>query len=344
MAIWMEKKVDRILSGRVRAGTLTKELLPELEPGSIAVLQHSNLDVTTAESLVLAGVQAVVNAAEFITGQFPAGGARVLLEADIPLFEIDPHHYSWVEDGVVAYIDGRFFRTGQWGIPCRRFNLDAYKKAYDHSHSHYADVFRAFANNTLSFAVAEKEWLTRPLPRIPLRTPLEGRHVLVVIRGPHHMVDLHALKPYITAVKPVLIGVDGGADALIHCGYSPDIIVGDMDSVSQSALLSGAEIVVHSYTSGHAPGLARMHELGLPSKLWMCHGTSEDAALLLADEHGAERIIAVGTHTGVLDFLEKGRPGMGSSLLVRIKLGGKLIDAKGYGFLSSAEPVWGSQL
>ncbi|HHV82143.1 MAG TPA: hypothetical protein GXX43_00515, partial [Tepidanaerobacter syntrophicus] len=143
--------------------------------------------------------------------------------------------------------------------------------------------------------------------------------------------DLAAIKTYIDEVRPVLIGVDGGADALLEYGYTPDIIIGDMDSVSDNTLriCKEKDIVVHAYPDGRSPGLERIKKLGLDAKIFTSPGTSEDIAMLLAYEKGADLIVAVGTHSSMIDFLEKGRKGMGSTFLVRLKVGSILVDAKG---------------
>jgi uncharacterized membrane-anchored protein len=130
-------------------------------------------------------------------------------------------------------------------------------------------------------------------------------------------------------MKPVLIGVDGGADALLEAGSKPDVIIGDFDSVSDTALRCGASLVVHAYADGNAPGAARLDALGLPYTRFLAAGTSEDIAMLLAFEKGAELIVAVGTHNSMVEFLDKGRPGMASTFLVRMKVGPILVDAKG---------------
>jgi uncharacterized membrane-anchored protein len=137
------------------------------------------------------------------------------------------------------------------------------------------------------------------------------------------------LRPYIREYRPILVGVDGGADALIEVGYTPDVIVGDMDSVSDHALRCGAEVVVHAYADGRAPGLQRVQDLGVAAVVFPAAGTSEDVALLLADEKGAALIVAVGTHATLVEFLDKGRQGMASTFLTRLRVGGKLVDAKG---------------
>jgi uncharacterized membrane-anchored protein len=162
-----------------------------------------------------------------------------------------------------------------------------------------------------------------------ITTVLDGRHALVVVRGYHYKEDLRTLRSYIREYRPVLIGVDGGADALIEEGHKPDLIVGDMDSVSDATLRCGAEIVVHAYRDGNAPGLERVRRLGVEPVVFPATGTSEDVAMLLADDKGAELIVAVGTHATLIEFLDKGRSGMASTFLTRLRVGGKLVDAKG---------------
>ena len=185
-----------------------------------------------------------------------------------------------------------------------------------------------FVENTLEYARREKDIILGYIDLPQLTTQIENRHVLIVVRGKNYK-DLRAIWGYLQDEKPVLIGVDGGADALIEFGYTPDIIVGDMDSVSAAALRSGAEIVVHAYADGTAPGLPRLNEMGIPVKLVPMPGTSEDVAMVMAYEKGASLIVAVGTHSNLVDFLEKGRKGMASTFLVRLKVGSILVDAKG---------------
>jgi uncharacterized membrane-anchored protein len=107
------------------------------------------------------------------------------------------------------------------------------------------------------------------------------------------------------------------------------MIVGDMDSVSDRALKSGAEVVVVAYMNGHAPGLPRVQDLGIDSVICPSPGTSEDVAVLLADEAGASLIVTVGMRYGLVEFLDKGRSGMASAVLTRIRVGDKIVDAKG---------------
>jgi uncharacterized membrane-anchored protein len=181
----------------------------------------------------------------------------------------------------------------------------------------------------MEYLLQERDLLLDGVGVPDVATRIAGRHVLIVVRGYDYRDDLEVLRPYIREFKPVLIGVDGGADALVEGGYSPDIIIGDMDSVSDDVLGCGAEVIVHAYPDGRAPGLARVHELGVDATLFPAAATSEDIAMLLADEKGATLIVAVGTHATLGEFLDKGRGGMASTFLTRLKIGGKLVDAKG---------------
>jgi uncharacterized membrane-anchored protein len=192
-----------------------------------------------------------------------------------------------------------------------------------------SDQIEAFAANTMEYLRVEKELLLEGVGVPDVATAIDGRHVLIVVRGYDYRSDLGALRPYISEYKPLLMGVDGGADALIEAGYRPDMIIGDMDSCSDAALQCGAELVVHAYRDGRAPGIERIERLGLEAVPFPALGTSEDAAMLLADSKGAHLIVAVGTHASLVEFLDKGRAGMASTFLIRLRVGPKLVDAKG---------------
>jgi uncharacterized membrane-anchored protein len=227
-----------------------------------------------------------------------------------------------VEDGEV-WVDGSVVAKGT------PFDLDQVRAAMTEARAGLAVQLEAFAANTMEYLRRERELLLDGVGVPDIRTDLEGRHALVVVRGYHYKEDLQALKHYIREYRPVLIGVDGGADALVETGLKPDLIVGDMDSVSDATLRSGAEIVVHAYRDGNAPGLERVRSLGVEPVVFPATGTSEDVAMLLADDKGASLIVAVGTHATLVEFLDKGRSGMASTFLTRLRVGGKLIDAKG---------------
>jgi uncharacterized membrane-anchored protein len=186
-----------------------------------------------------------------------------------------------------------------------------------------------FAENTLEYIRREAQLTFEPITLPPLHTKFKGRHALVVVRGHDYKSDLAALRPYIREYGPSLIGVDGGADALLDIGLKPDIIIGDFDSVSEPALHCGAELVHHVHPDGRAPGRENLLEWGVEYHEFVVDGTSEDVAMLLAFESGAQLIVAVGTHATMVEFLDKGRRGMASTFLTRLRLGPALVDAKG---------------
>ncbi|MGH2656315.1 MAG: putative cytokinetic ring protein SteA [Actinomycetota bacterium] len=314
-----------------RVDARTKRMLVRLQPGEVAVIDHEDLDRVAAEGLVARGAAAVVNASPSITGRYPNLGPLILVRAGIPLIDgVGTLLMQKVKEGAGLRVkDDRIMADGELvGVGVRQTEQSVIR-AMDEARTRLAERFDDFARNTLEYMQRERDLLFGGGGMPELDHDLSGRHVLVVVRGTRFREDLAALRPYISDVKPVLVGVDGGADALMEQGYRPNVIVGDMDSVSEAALRAGAEIVLHAYPGGAAPGRARLEVLGLSHKDVEASGTSEDLAYLLAHEKGADLIVAVGSHGNLREFLDKGRRGMASSFLVRLRVGEILVDAKG---------------
>ncbi|GIQ69425.1 hypothetical protein DUZ99_16835 [Xylanibacillus composti] len=333
-------QLEKPVSGVVRVNKSTKRLIPQLQTKEIAVLCHEDLDEMAAEGLIAAKVRAVVNASCTMSGTFMAKGAEMLLRAGIPIVEVRQQHFSLFRSGMRITIEQNRIVRDEGGdpIPCRPFDWQTWQDSRKRALQNEQLCLKQFIENTLSYASKEKQQILQRLPLPDLQTSLQGRHALVVVRGSGFREDLQALREYIADFRPVLIGVDGGADALITCGYRPDMIIGDMDSITNEALLCGAEIIVHAYPNGHAPGMQRVKRLGIWARSVPASGTSEDLAMRLAYEKGAALIVTLGTHTHMIDFLEKGRKGMASTLLVRMKIGDKLVDAKGVSKLYRKRP------
>jgi len=318
------------ITGRVRVDRSTKRLVHRLRRHEIAVIDHQDLDELAAMSLARAGVKAVINAQPSITGSYPNLGPLTLVKARIPLLDKLGPQVMNLQDGDVIEIRGEdIFSGGRWLCRGHRLTLKDVLALMEKGKANLPQSMENFVLNTLIHAGLERHRILGELEIPLLKTNFRRRHTLIVSRGRGYREDLLAIRAYIAVMKPVMVGVDGGADALLECGYRPDLIFGDMDSISDKVLACGAEIVVHAYPDGYAPGLTRVLEQGLQGTTFSAPGTSEDAAMLLAYHGGAELIVAVGTHTHVIDFLEKGRPGMASTLLTRIKIGGILVDAKG---------------
>jgi uncharacterized membrane-anchored protein len=319
------------LTGVARLDRRTKNLTKRLRPGDVAIIDHVDLDRVSAEALVEAGVIAVVNSAPSISGRYPNLGPEILISAGVALIDATGEDvFSDISEGDTVRIeDEAILRDDRVVAKGTLQTVDAVAAAMAEARAGLAVQLEAFAANTMEFLRRERDLLLEGIGVPDIRTSLDGRHVLIVVRGYHCREDLQTLRPYIREYRPVLIGVDGGADALIEAGHKPDMIVGDMDSVSDGALRCGAELVVHAYRDGRAPGLQRVEDLGLPAVTFPAAGTSEDIAMLLADEKGAALMVAVGAHATLDEFLDKGRAGMASTFLTRLRVGGKLVDAKG---------------
>jgi uncharacterized membrane-anchored protein len=314
-----------------RVDSRTKVLVKRLAPGDIAIIDHADLDRVSADELIACKVAAVVNVTKSVTGRYPNLGPRLLLDAGIPLVDdVGREVLTRVTEGTVVRLDGDILYSGDQVVAKGVLQDETtLRKAIDDANAGVPTQIDSFAENTLEFLRRERDLLTNGVPVPELATKMDGKHVLVVVRGYRYREDLRALRPYIREYRPVLLAVDGGADALLEAGYRPDLIIGDMDSVSDDALVSGAELVVHAYQDGHAPGLSRLESLGLDAVRLPAAGTSEDVALLVADACGASLIAVVGTHWTLEEFLDKGRPGMASTFLTHLRVGGKLVNARG---------------
>jgi uncharacterized membrane-anchored protein len=324
-------------TGPARLDRLTKHLVRRLAPGDIAIVDHVDLDRVSAEELVEAGVRVVVNVAESQTGRFPNPGPLLLVESGVRLIDAPGADlFDTVSEGDQLTVRaGGLYRNGTQLAAGRVLRAEELSDALAEQRGRVTEALASFAENTMLYLRDEGRLLAEGIQFPALETRFRDRHALVVARGPGHKRDLRVVKPYVRVFRPVLIGVDGGADALLEAGYKPDVIVGDMDSVSDRALSCGAEIVVHAYEDGDAPGAPRAEALGRPYHLVPAPGVSEDVAMLLAYEKGAELIVAVGTHFNLVEFLERNRSGMSSTFLTRLRVGEILVDAKGVSRLVS---------
>jgi len=327
------------LTAPARLDRRTKDLVKRLEPGDIAIIDHADLDRVSAEELVEAGVRVVVNVAESLTGRYPNPGPLLLVRGGVRLIDAPGAElFDTVSEGEVLTVRGSgVYRNGTCLALGRSRDEAELTLALSEQRGRVTEALQEFADNTMRFLREEGRLLTEGIDFPPLGIRFRDRHALVVARGPGHKRDLAIVRPYVRDFRPVLVGVDGGADALLEEGWKPDVIVGDMDSVSDRALQSGAEILVHAYREGEAPGEARLQRMGLRYERVAATGISEDIALLLAYERGAELIVAVGTHFNLIEFLERDRAGMSSTFVTRLKVGEILVDAKGVSRLVSRQ-------
>ncbi len=319
------------IKGIARVDKKTKNLVKRMQPGEIAIIDHADLDEVAANSLVEKKAKAIINVAHSISEEYPNPGPLRITKAGIPLIdsagelvmkEISEGQEIEIVNGAVL-VQGKVIASG------KLLSQDYVKIKMDQARDGMGNLLTDFVQNTLEYAKSEIGLISEEYPVPAVKTTFKDKHALIVVRGQNYKSDLMTIKSYVDEVKPILIGVDGGADALMEFGFKPDMIVGDMDSVSDSTLRCGAEIVVHAYADGRAPGMKRIESLQLDAITYPAPGTSEDIAMLMAYEYGAELIVAVGTHSNMMDFLEKGRKGMASTFLVRMKVGSILVDARG---------------
>lgn len=319
------------IEGIVKKDKVTKNLINRLNSKDIAIISHRDLDEIAAISLMEKKVSCVINTEQTISGKYPNRGPEILLEKGIPIFEVDEEINldRIIEGQIIKIVENKLIQNGEYIASCTYLGKDRIQELLKIGYDNIELELDNFIENTLDYAKREKKLVTGALSIPNIKTNINQKHVLVVVRGKDYKEDLMTIKSYINEVKPILIGVDGGADALLEFGYTPDIIIGDMDSVSDKCLSLSKEVIVHAYENGKAPGLERVKSLGIKPILFQSPGTSEDIALLLSYEKKADLIVAVGTHSNMIDFLEKGRLGMASTFLVRLKVGDKLVDAKG---------------
>ena len=331
------------LTGHAKLDRRTKNLVKRLSADDIAIIDHTDLDRVSAEELAESGVRVVVNVARSQSGRFPNPGPLALVRAGVRLIDVaSADLFEDVHEGELLTVRGAgLYRNGTCLASGRVLDERELERTLGEQRGRVTEALEAFADNTMRYLREEGKLLAEGIDFPGLDTRFRDRHALVVARGPGYKRDLRMVKPYIRDFKPVLIAVDGGADALLEAGYRPDVIVGDMDSVSDNALQCGAELLVHAYRDGAAPGEERAQKLDVPYQTARATGISEDLALLLAYEKGSELIVAVGTHFNLIEFLERNRDGMSSTFITRLKVGEILIDAKGVSRLASRQVgIW----
>ena len=317
------------VTGTARLDRRTSSLTRRLRPGDVAVIQHVDLDRASAEAMVACRVAAVVNAAESISGRYPALGPQVLASAGIPLVDVGPEVMSRVSDGdALRVLDGEVWLGDEPVARGDVLDMDRVAERTEQARAGLAARLEAFTLDAAEYLRREHELLLDDVGIPTLTTTLRGREVLVVSATHHHRADLRALRGYLRDRHPVLIGVDAGADALLDVGLKPDVVVGDLDALSARGLRCGAEMVAHTARDGRPPQRERLERYGVKPVPFRAAGTAEDAALLLADAGGADVIVLAGSHADLVEFLDRGRSAMASAFLTRLRVGPRLLEAR----------------
>jgi uncharacterized membrane-anchored protein len=339
------------VAGSVRPGRRTKLLVGHLVRGDIALIDHLDIDRVSAEELIAAGAVAVLNCSPSSGGSYPNLGPQLLVEAGIVLVDLpDDALFERLSDGdplvirvapatpAAGSLTAEVLHKGALLATGEVLDLERVCAETELRRQEIDEALERFAHNTIDHMREERELLAGRIKLPRFATDFRDRSTLVVVRGVGHQRDLRALRPFIRDMRPVIVAVDGAAGALLEEGLTPDMIVGDMDSAGEAALRCGAELVVHSYPDGRAPGRQRLEQMGLPFKLVPAPGTSQDVAMLLAAEKGARLIVAVGSQFNLVEFLDRNREGMSSTFLTRLRIGEILVDAKGVSRLYRPRP------
>lgn len=331
------------VEGRVRLGRRTKHLVKRLVPGDVAVIDHVNIDRIAAEELIATGVGVVINASPSSNGRYPNAGPLLLAQAGVRLIDVeDADPFELLADGNRVTVAGGVVSGGGHDLlRGRELGVDELERQRTAQLERVDEALAEFAENTVAHVRQETDLLTGSVEFPPTRASFRDRHVLIVVRGDRHRRDLKALRAYIRDVRPIVVAVDGGADGILEAGMKPDVILGDMDSAGDEALRCGAELIVHAYPDGRAPGRQRLLDMGLDHMLLPAAGTSEDVAMLMAYEKGATLIVSVGAHFNLIEFLDRKRGGMSSTFLTRLRIGEKLVDAKGVSRLYNPSSPFG---
>ncbi|GAB3507550.1 putative cytokinetic ring protein SteA [Amycolatopsis cihanbeyliensis] len=333
------------ITGVARVGRRTRELLRRVGPGDIVLLDQVDLDRSTADALVSAEVAVVLNASPSISGRFPNLGPEILVGAGITLIDgVGGELLRTVKDGSkvrvhegAVYLGDRKVGSGVEQTP------ESVADQMIEAKAGMSTQLEAFSANTIEFLRRERTLILDGVGVPELRVPLRDQHVLVVAPGNGHAEDLRLLKKYIAEHRPVLIGVDAGADTLRAHGYDPDVIVGDPLGIQAETLKSGGEVVVPAQPDGHAPGVERIQDLGIGAVTFPASGNAEDLALLLADAHDASLVVTVGFQATLQEFLDHGRSGSNpSTFLTRLKLGTRLVDGKAVATLHRSRVAMGA--
>ena len=334
------------LHGTARVQRRADAAARRARPGDVVVLEHLDLDGTSARLLVDARVGAVVNAAPSISGRYPNLGPQVLVAAGIPVLDrVGAEVMARLDDGEKVRLDGDTLYRGE-EIVCRGQLLTgaSVADAMEAARAGLGSQLAAFAHATTEHLRRERDLLLDGSGAPAVRTPLEQRLVVVVASARGADRELADLRPWLRDRRAVLVGVDEGADALLAASLRPHIVVGDPRRMSEDVLDCGAEMVVRADLDGSAPGLHRAEQAGLEPVVFTTGGSDEDAALLLVEAHEPALVVGVGWHPTLAALVDSQRPDMPSAFLTRLRLGDRYVDASAVTMLhrrpARTWPLW----
>ena len=335
MKLSVRRRPAPVLPGLVataRVERRPRSLLSRVRPGDVAVVDHSDLDRATAQSLVDAGVAAVVNAAPMMSGRYPAQGPELLARHGVLLLDRVGPGAVGVEDGsqvrlhaeVLHLSDGR-------DLEGRLLDVAMLAEEQEQARRGLASQLETLTHNAAELLRREEDLLLHGQGLPALGTTLEGRAAVVAVEGPDLADELALVRPYLREQHPAVVAVHAAADRLVAAGITPDVVVvdgrSDLEPPRAATLTAAGDVVVVvAPGAGHATTNA-VERVGVRAVTMSTTTTAEDAALLLAHAGGATPIVGVGLHADLADFLDRDRGGLASTYLTRLALGPHLVDA-----------------
>lgn len=320
-------EADNSIHAVARVDSDPLRLARRLRRGEIAVIDVMDLDQRTAEAIATARPAAVLNAQESISGRYPNGGPGVLVAAGIPLVDRFGSSLLALRDGAKIRLSGdEVFRGDERVAGGVRQSVESVAKALELADKGMKVQLAAFTANVMDHVARESGILLEGAGLPELGVNMRGAQVVVISTGFEHEDQLKAIRPYMRDRRPIIIAVGEGADAAMKHAYAPAVIVGRVETVSDEALTSGAEVVLHDPAGGDA-GRTRIDSLGITHQKSTVAVASEDLAILLAHAGGASAIVTVGIRASLLDFLEQGKAEHEGTFLARLVAGAALVDA-----------------
>lgn len=321
------------ITGTARVDRRTSAALARAGAGDVLVLEHRDMDRTTAQDIVERGVTAVVNVRPFISGRYPNLGPALLAAAGVVLVDqVDAAVLRSLRDGTQVRLDEGVLHVGEVAVAAGRVvTSEIIAAEMTEARAGLTSQLESFTHNATEFLRREQDLLLHGLGAPELRTPMAARPVVVVVRGYDYATDLRRLRRFIAEQRPVLIGVDAGVDAIREAGLRVDVaVVGEsgLSEASDEGLRGAREVVRHTDRTGRVRGAGRLEALGIRAHDFGSAATTEDLALLLADVGEASAVVCVGTHASLDEFLDRQRIGLASTFLTRLRVGPRLVDAR----------------
>jgi uncharacterized membrane-anchored protein len=327
--------------GTARVDRRVAALLPRLRPGDIAVLDVLDLDKRTAQALADARVAAVVDASDLISGRYPNLGPELLAQAGVVLVDrIGSAGLAAVKDGTPVRVHKGSLCLGERVVATgRQLDEAAIEAEMAEARRGMLTQLESFTHNSSEFLRREQDLLLHGAGLPPLGTPITGRPVVVVADPRELGIRRKALKPFLREQDPVLVAVNEGADALVDAGWRPHVVVVSAlaELPSAKALRSAGDVVVVVEPGAATSAVERLERLGVRPVLLETTANAEDAALLLADAGQPQVIVTVGSRATLEEFLDRGRSGLSSTYLTRLKVGSRLVDASAVPMLYSGK-------